>query len=66
MRIRLNGEPTDVDGPLTVAELLVALDLGDEPVAVARNREVVRRGEQARTEVREGDEIEVIRAVAGG
>jgi sulfur carrier protein len=66
MRIRLNGEPTDVDGPLTVAELLVRLDLGEAPVAVARNREVVRRGEQERVEVREGDEIEVIRAVAGG
>ena len=66
MRIRLNGKPHDLSAPLSVEELLRELDLADAPVAVAVNRTVVRRGDRGTTRLGEGDEVEVIRAVAGG
>jgi thiamine biosynthesis protein ThiS len=66
MQIRLNGKSTEIEDSLTVAGLLRSLHLEGEPVAVARNREVIRKADLATIRVREGDEIEVIRAVAGG
>ena len=66
MRIRLNGQDHDLPGPASVAELLRTLSLGDAPVAVAVNRRVVRRGDRDTIRLREGDEVEVIQAVAGG
>jgi sulfur carrier protein len=66
MQIRLNGKPHPLDGPLTLAELIRTLELGAERVAVAVNREVVPRGEHATRALRDGDEVEVIQAVAGG
>jgi len=66
MRIRLNGKPHDVTAPLSVAELLQELDLAETAMAVAVNRTVVRKADRQMTRLQEGDEVEVIRAVAGG
>ena len=66
MRIRLNGKPHDVAAPLSVAELLRELDLAETAMAVAVNRTVVRKADRQMTRLQEGDEVEVIRAVAGG
>jgi thiamine biosynthesis protein ThiS len=64
LRLRLNGEEHESDAA-TLAELLRGLDLPDEGVAVAVNAEVVPRAERSRA-LREGDRVEVIRAVGGG
>lgn len=66
MRIRLNGKDRDLDGPLTVAALLEELGLAGRSVAVAVNGTVVRRSEHAGRTIENGDDVEVIRAVAGG
>ena len=44
MEITLNGEPREVPGPLTVAQLLVQLGLKPEYVAVEVNSDLVGRG----------------------
>ena len=66
MRIRVNGQPRNIEPGLTVAGLLEALGLGEGRVAVAVNAEVVPRAEHARRLLRDGDAVEVIHAVAGG
>lgn len=66
MRVRLNGESREVEPGLTVARLIESLGLGPGRVAVAVNAEVVPRAEHASRALCEGDEIEVIHAVAGG
>ena len=66
MRIRLNGDPYDVAGPLTVAELLSRLEIDARRVAVEHNLVVLKRDAFGRTAVGEGDEIEIVNFVGGG
>jgi thiamine biosynthesis protein ThiS len=64
--ITLNGEPFEVAGPLTVADLLTRLDIDSRRVAVEHNLSVVRRALFGTTEIREGDEVEIVNFVGGG
>jgi thiamine biosynthesis protein ThiS len=50
--ITLNGEPFEVAGPLTVADLLTRLDIDSRRVAVEHNLSVVRRALFGTTETR--------------
>ena len=66
MRIRLNGEQRELSDGLSVADLVAHLELRPEQVAVERNGELVRRGEQAEARLQEGDVVEVVTLVGGG
>ncbi len=66
MRVIANGDPVDLDDGATVEDLLVHLGLGGKWVVVERNREPVARAELATTVLAEGDQVELVRAVAGG
>lgn len=66
MKVRLNGEPRDLAEGITIAELLAAMGLDRDGIAVAVDRQVVPRGRHAATVLRPDAEIEVIRAVGGG
>jgi thiamine biosynthesis protein ThiS len=66
MRITLNGDPTDLPGPLSVQALLDRLGIDGRIVAVERNLTVVRRAKYDETMIGEGDEIEIVRFVGGG
>lgn len=62
----VNGEPRELPARLTVSGLLEILGSPTTGVAVARNDRVVRRSEYERDEIKDGDRIEIIHAVAGG
>jgi sulfur carrier protein len=67
MKIVLNGTLRELpDGPLTVTGLLAHLDLGPQPVLVERNGLAVLKREFEETPVADGDQIEIVRMVAGG
>ena len=66
LKIRLNGEPRDLPGPLSVAALLAFLEIDPRRVAVERNIEVVKRQAYDTTTVQDGDEIEIVNFVGGG
>ncbi len=66
MKIRLNGEEREVDDGWSVAALLESMDLRRDGIAVAVDKQVVPRGDHERTALREGADVEVIRAVGGG
>jgi thiamine biosynthesis protein ThiS len=66
LTIRLNGEPYELPGPLSVAALLARLQIDPRRVAVERNTVVVRRPAYDTTLVEEGDEIEIVNIVGGG
>ena len=66
LRITVNGEPREVPAGTTVRGLVEALGLGEGPVAVERNREVVRRREHATTALVAGDVVEIVHFVGGG
>lgn len=66
MTIQLNGEPSELAGPLTISALLAQLNIDPRLVAVEHNTEVVRRPRYETTIVNEGDEIEIVNFVGGG
>ncbi|MDH4064584.1 MAG: sulfur carrier protein ThiS [Acidobacteriota bacterium] len=66
MRVTLNGEPSDVPGPLTVAALLAHLDIDRRRVAVEVNEAVVKRARYDDTDVHPGDVVEIVNFVGGG
>ena len=66
MKITLNGDPHEVAGPLTLSALLEQLKIDSRRVAVEHNLTVVKRAEYDLTQIREGDEIEIVNFVGGG
>jgi thiamine biosynthesis protein ThiS len=64
--IRLNGEPFELDEPLSVADLLIRLDIDARRVAVEHNLEILRRHLFSDTLVNEGDRVEIVNFVGGG
>lgn len=66
VKITLNGDPLEIVGPVTVAVLLSRLDIDARRVAVEHNLTVLKRSLFDTTEIREGDQIEVVNFVGGG
>ncbi len=66
MRITLNGEPYELDGPLSVTDLLTKVSIDPRRVAVEHNLTILKRPLFADTLVHEGDRIEIVNIVGGG
>ena len=67
LQIRLNGNKRQLEPPVRLAELDELADLASlDGIAVAINGEVVPHGTWDEREVKNGDEIEIVRAVQGG
>lgn len=64
--ILVNGEARTLPAGSTVADLVRALGLKAEQVAVERNRAIVRRADHAATLLQEGDHLEVVTFFGGG
>jgi sulfur carrier protein len=66
MKISVNGNAVEVAEGWSVGDLVRSRADATPRVAVARNGEVVPRGEWEATRLVEGDLLEVLAAVAGG
>jgi len=66
MTIRLNGETHELEGPLTVTDLLASLGIDGRRVAVEHNLVVVKRTAYDTTTIHAGDEVEIVNFVGGG
>jgi sulfur carrier protein len=66
MRITLNGDPYQLDKPVTISELLAKLEIDPRRVAVELNLVVLKRPTFESTTVKEGDEVEIVNFVGGG
>lgn len=66
VRVQVNGEVREYPAPLTVSDLLAHLGLADRPVAVERNKVIVRKAEHATTALADGDRLEVVTFFGGG
>ena len=64
--LRLNGQPRQLAGPLTVAGLLATLGLDARKVAVERNEAIVPRSLYDATELASGDALEIVHFIGGG
>ena len=66
MNIVVNGSAREVPEPFSVADLIRALELAAQPVAVEVNREVVPRQQYPSHTLRSGDSVEIVTLVGGG
>jgi sulfur carrier protein len=66
MNVTINGSPRDVPDEMTIRDLVVHLGLGEGPVAVEINREIVPRAQHATHKIAGGDAIEIVHFVGGG
>lgn len=66
MNIQVNGEPQEIDGPLTISALLTQLNIEPRRVAVEHNLVVIKRHLYDATVIGDGDTIEIVNLVGGG
>jgi sulfur carrier protein len=66
LTIRVNGEPYDIAGPVTISALLARLNIDPRRVAVEHNLVVIKRDRYDATTVGAGDAIEIVNFVGGG
>jgi thiamine biosynthesis protein ThiS len=66
LKIRLNGDPHELDGPLTVKQLLERLGIDYRRVAVEHNLAILKRDRYATTTIGDGDTVEIVNFVGGG
>ena len=66
MKIRLNGDPFEIAGPLSISALLAELKIEPRRVAVEHNLDIIKRARYDTTIVQEGDQVEIVNFVGGG
>ena len=66
MTIRVNGEPMELAGPLTISALLADLKIDYRLVAVEHNLTIIKRAAYESVLINEGDEVEIVKFVGGG
>ena len=66
MQITLNGEQFELDQPVSVADLLMRLDIDPRRVAVEHNLAILKRQRFPEVLVHEGDIVEIVNFVGGG
>ncbi|CDZ94770.1 thiamine biosynthesis protein ThiS [Pseudomonas saudiphocaensis] len=66
MQIQLNGESYELPEGVSVADLLLRLELTGRRLAVEVNRDIVSRSQHATTILAEGDQVEIVHAIGGG
>ncbi|HXM22060.1 MAG TPA: sulfur carrier protein ThiS [Terriglobales bacterium] len=66
MKLQINGEARDFNPPLTLAGLVDQLEMKADRVAIELNRSIVARDQWARTNLSEGDRLEIVHFVGGG
>jgi len=66
MKVQINGDEREFSSPLSLASLLEQMGLKADRVAVELNRNIVSRDQWPTTELREGDQLEIVHFVGGG
>lgn len=66
MKVVINGEDRSFDSPITLAGLLLVLGMKTDRVAVELNRDIVPRDQWERTQLADGDRLEIVHFVGGG
>ena len=66
MQISLNGQEADTRGARTVAELIGRFGFSPEMILIEHNGVALHRREWPQKSLTDGDQIEIIRVVAGG
>lgn len=66
IRIELNGENQELAKGITLPDLVDRLQLTEQALAVAINRQVIPRQKWPECALKDGDRVEIVRAIGGG
>ena len=66
LTILLNGNRTDIAEGSGIGDLIKALGLETDRVAVELNKRIIRRVDWGSTTISEGDKVEIVHFVGGG
>ena len=66
MRLKINGDEQQIADVATLADLVAHLAMKADRVAVELNREIVPRANWPATNLKDGDELEIVHFVGGG
>ena len=67
MEISINGKFRQFDNEnMTIAALVVTLNLTGKRMAIEKNGEIVPRSQLSQTKLQDGDKLEIVGAVGGG
>jgi thiamine biosynthesis protein ThiS len=66
VQITLNGEPFELEQPLSLVALLEQLDIDARRVAIEHNLAIIKRQRFPEVMVRDGDRVEIVNFVGGG
>ena len=66
MKITVNGEEWEFDGPLSLEALIEALKIADKVMAAAVNMEIVKKDQWHEHRLNDGDRVELLHFVSGG
>ena len=66
VQITLNGEPFEIERPLSVVALFDKLEIDARRVAVEHNLTIIRRQRFPEVIVNDGDSVEIVNFVGGG
>ena len=62
----VNGKSVELGKPQGLPEYLESLGVAQRRIAVAHNGSIVRRDDFRSVTLREGDRLEIVRAIGGG
>ena len=64
--LTVNGKPREAPGPMSVPDYLAEIGVTQKAIAVAHNGAVIPRAHLDGVTLRDGDTLEIVRAVGGG
>ncbi len=66
LHVSVNGSLMEIIEGTTISDLLRILEIGNVPVAVEQNLEIVSKAEYVTRAINDGDKIEIVHFVGGG
>lgn len=66
IEVQINGVAQQLPAGISLAELLIRLELQERRLAVEYNLEVVPRSQYAELRLQGGDRLEIVHAIGGG
>lgn len=66
MQLIINGEARQFENVSTLADLVTALQIKGDRIAIELNRQIVSRAAWPETKLRDGDRLEIVHFVGGG
>jgi thiamine biosynthesis protein ThiS len=66
LRVSVNGSQMEIVEGTTISDLIKILEIGNGPIAVEQNLEIVGKADYDQRVINEGDKIEIVHFVGGG